>query len=175
MAYSLVAELDARNIPLKSNNMKRSISIIVFVLASSATILASSGSALLPYWHKDSATPMSSSLHITNITDSAVVVYLNLSNFDGSDYNESTEATITNFVVSNAQGDPFSTSGMTIAPGATAIININGGNLKYGHGLIEWDSSGSHPHSLVAFVRWEGMTGGNFTRTIFPVNDLKPF
>lgn len=155
--------------------MKNKILLISALLTITSNVIASSGSALLPYWHKDSSSSMLSALHITNTTDTSVVVYLRLKNFDGTDYDETTETSTTNFSVSNGSGDPLSTGGMTIDPNETAIINISNGSLKYGYGLIEWDSTNSHHDALIAFLRWEGTTGGSHIRNVFPVNDLKPF
>lgn len=147
--------------------MKKLISTLSMfaVLTLSTTLLAGSGSAVIPHYfsrYVSSTHYSTAAINISNTTDEAVTVELTLYNDTGSilsDDGSMTAGNITGNDVTNYDDDVTGyTATFDIAANSTGTIVVKTLNTyTTGYGIIEWVQSGSKKRTkaLVSVVKCE--------------------
>jgi|GEM_PF-5000603 len=150
---------------------KRLLGFAAACLFATGASAGGSGSALLNHWYKGSTD--STTLYVTNISDTTITFYVELYDQNGTLYNENTE-TGDNINVVGFSGDPTAGGG-TLQPKQTGKMGVrNLGDSRYGAGIIRWEAQDDVRVAATAFA-YRTYIPSDFSIFTIDINGGAPF
>ena len=163
--------------------MKRSLVVLTVLLslfAGVAIVSANSGSAIIPYFHAETATGINyTKIYISNITNNPINVKVTLFSKDGFVFkNVGSLITGTNMEGFNSNLSDASFS-YTLDSNKSSMFMFNHTSREFGYGLIEWTQDSDSVYGLVAMGKEiqnpRSDYSGDPVFSNYPINNGLPF